>query len=151
MRLDRNQPDHQQRPRQQKASTRLHTLGQFGQAPHKRKSRQVDHATGTAQRTEGLLETRHLAERGQGEKQQRCAEPEVDQAAHLITPRTKAIALVSPNNPTGVEYPPELIRAFYDLAQAKGIALILDETYCDFRGSNDAAHDLHHTDEYMMI
>ena len=31
--------------------------------------------------------------------------PDVETAASLITDRTRAIALVSPNNPTGVEYP----------------------------------------------
>ena len=53
-------------------------------------------------------------------------------AAALITPRTRAIALVTPNNPGGVEYPAELVQAFFDLARDRGIALILDETYRDF-------------------
>ena len=58
--------------------------------------------------------------------------PDPVHAQSLITPRTRAIALVSPNNPGGVEYPAELIKAFYDLAQANGLKLILDETYRDF-------------------
>ena len=50
----------------------------------------------------------------------------------LITSRTRAILLVTPSNPTGVVTPPELIRELYELAQRRGIALVLDETYADF-------------------
>lgn len=58
--------------------------------------------------------------------------PTVDQARQLITPRTRAIALVTPNNPCGTIYPPSLISAFYKLAKERGIALVVDETYRDF-------------------
>ncbi|KCV83423.1 hypothetical protein ATO10_01640 [Actibacterium atlanticum] len=68
--------------------------------------------------------------------------PDPDQAKALITPATRAIVLVSPNNPCGVEYPAPLLRAFYDLAKAHGIALIVDETYRDFHAAPDAPHDL---------
>ena len=68
--------------------------------------------------------------------------PDPDKAAALITPRTRAIALVSPNNPTGVEYPADLIAAFRDLARARGIALIIDETYRDFHSRDGAPHEL---------
>ena len=68
--------------------------------------------------------------------------PSADAAAKLITDRTKAIALVSPNNPCGVEYPAETLRAFMDLARTKGIALIVDETYRDFDSRTGAPHDL---------
>lgn len=50
----------------------------------------------------------------------------------LITPRTRAILLVTPSNPTGVVTPPELIQDLFELARARGIALVLDETYADF-------------------
>ncbi len=68
--------------------------------------------------------------------------PDPERAATLITPRTKAIVLVSPNNPAGVEYAPALLRAFYDLARRHDLALILDETYRDFHSSDAAPHDL---------
>ena len=68
--------------------------------------------------------------------------PDPDHAAALITPRTRAITLVSPNNPAGVEYPAELIRAFANLARQRGIALIVDETYRDFHSVSGPAHDL---------
>ena len=58
--------------------------------------------------------------------------PQAQEAAALITPRTRAIVLVSPNNPGGVEYPAEALDAFRDLARAHGLTLIVDETYRDF-------------------
>lgn len=68
--------------------------------------------------------------------------PDPAACARLIGPRTRAIVLVSPNNPGGVEYPAELLRAFFDLARAHGIALIVDETYRDFDSRTGAPHDL---------
>ncbi len=67
-----------------------------------------------------------------------CAEA----AAALITPRTRAIVLVSPNNPGGVEYPAETLAAFRDLARTRGLALIVDETYRDFDSRTGRPHDL---------
>jgi aspartate/methionine/tyrosine aminotransferase len=68
--------------------------------------------------------------------------PEVDRAAALITDRTRALVLVSPNNPGGAEYPAETLRAFLDLARSRGLALIVDETYRDFDSRTGAPHDL---------
>lgn len=68
--------------------------------------------------------------------------PDAAEAARLITPRTRAIVLVSPNNPSGAEYPARTLRAFFDLARAHGLALILDETYRDFDSRDGAPHDL---------
>nr|WP_210272608.1 aminotransferase [Chthonobacter rhizosphaerae] len=58
--------------------------------------------------------------------------PDVEAARALVGPRTRAILLVSPNNPTGATYPPAVIASFADLAEAAGIALVVDETYRDF-------------------
>lgn len=44
----------------------------------------------------------------------------------------RALAVVSPNNPTGAVYPPDLLDALFDVCRRKGIWLILDETYRDF-------------------
>ncbi len=68
--------------------------------------------------------------------------PDPDTAKALITERTRAIVLVTPNNPGGVEYPAALVRAFYDLAKAHGIKLLVDETYRDFDSRTGAPHDL---------
>lgn len=68
--------------------------------------------------------------------------PDPEAAAALISPRTRAIVLVSPNNPGGVEYPGATLRAFFDLCRSRGIALVLDETYRDFDSRPGPAHDL---------
>lgn len=68
--------------------------------------------------------------------------PDAEEAARKITAATRAIVLVSPNNPTGAIYPPQTIRQFFDLAQARGIALVLDETYKDFLPAAGAPHAL---------
>ena len=68
--------------------------------------------------------------------------PDPDRAAQMIGPRTKAIVLVSPNNPCGVEYAPELLQSFYELCRARGIALIVDETYKDFHSNAQRPHGL---------
>jgi len=68
--------------------------------------------------------------------------PDPDHAAALITDKTRAIVLVTPNNPGGVEYPAELVMAFYKLAKSHSIALIVDETYRDFHAHSGAPHGL---------
>jgi aspartate/methionine/tyrosine aminotransferase len=68
--------------------------------------------------------------------------PDASTAAALITPKTRAIVLVSPNNPGGAEYPADTLSAFRDLARAHGIALIVDETYRDFDSRSGRPHDL---------
>lgn len=68
--------------------------------------------------------------------------PDPEAAAARITGRSRAIVLVTPNNPGGVEYPADLLRAFYRLAQSRGLKLIIDETYRDFHSGSGAPHDL---------
>lgn len=58
--------------------------------------------------------------------------PDAGQAEGLIDAKTRAIVLVTPNNPTGSVYPPETIAAFAALCARRGIWLVIDETYRDF-------------------
>lgn len=58
--------------------------------------------------------------------------PDPATAAERLRPDTRAIVLVSPNNPTGAVYPAAALEAFLDLAAERGIALVVDETYRDF-------------------
>jgi len=68
--------------------------------------------------------------------------PSAELAESLITPRTKAIVLVSPGNPSGVTLSPESIARFAETASRNDIALILDETYRSFRDTDEPAHRL---------
>jgi aspartate/methionine/tyrosine aminotransferase len=68
--------------------------------------------------------------------------PRPEGAEALITPRTRAIVLITPGNPSGVTIPPGVLAGFFEVARRHGIALILDETYRSFRGSAAPAHDL---------
>ena len=68
--------------------------------------------------------------------------PTAQDAAKLITPQTRAIVLVSPNNPGGAEYPAQTLNDFMSLARAHGLALIVDETYRDFDSREGAPHPL---------
>ncbi|OHB30124.1 MAG: aminotransferase class I and II [Desulfuromonadaceae bacterium GWC2_58_13] len=66
--------------------------------------------------------------------------PDVGVISRLITAKTRAILLVTPSNPTGAVTPPPILRRLFELARARGIALILDETYNAF--IDGPPHDL---------
>ena len=53
----------------------------------------------------------------------------IDQLEAALTPATKALVFVSPSNPTGAVYPPDLVKAIGEWALAKGIWVITDEIY----------------------
>jgi aspartate/methionine/tyrosine aminotransferase len=56
--------------------------------------------------------------------------------AQAITPRTRAIVTVSPNNPTGAVYPESALRAVNALCHERGIFHIHDEAYEYFTYGN---------------
>lgn len=58
--------------------------------------------------------------------------PDIEVLAGLIGPRTRAMLLVTPSNPTGATIPCKQIDQLFNLAQTSGITLILDETYNAF-------------------
>ncbi|HEY4251598.1 MAG TPA: aminotransferase [Roseomonas sp.] len=68
--------------------------------------------------------------------------PDPAAAAALIGPATRAIVLVTPNNPTGAIYPAATIAAFAALCRRHGLWLVLDETYRDFLPEGAVAHGL---------
>ncbi|WP_374377309.1 aminotransferase [Dongia sp.] len=69
-------------------------------------------------------------------------QPDLQEIRSVINPKTKALVLISPNNPTGSVYPPEFLSAALKLCRETGIALILDETYRDFMPHDEAPHGL---------
>lgn len=68
--------------------------------------------------------------------------PDPEAARPLMSGRVKAIVLITPNNPTGAEYPADLLVRFAALAREHGAALIVDETYRDFDSRGGRPHDL---------
>lgn len=66
--------------------------------------------------------------------------PDLDAIEALITPRTKALVLINPNNPTGAVYPAETVRRFARIAEAHGLVLLADEIY-DRILYDDARHE----------
>lgn len=55
--------------------------------------------------------------------------PDIDQIEALITPRTRALVLINPNNPSGAVYPKELVEQMVRLAERHGLILMSDEIY----------------------
>ena len=77
--------------------------------------------------------------------------PDIEAARALMTPRVRAVVLVTPNNPTGAEYPDALMHAFLDLARDHGAVLIVDETYRDFHSLDGAPHGLFSRDDWGEV
>lgn len=65
-----------------------------------------------------------------------------DPADAELGPRTRAIVLVTPNNPTGAVYPPDVVAAFFEVARRAGVAVVIDETYRDFLDAERPPHGL---------
>ncbi len=55
--------------------------------------------------------------------------PDVEDIESKITPNTKGIVLINPNNPTGAVYPESVIRRIVDLARKHGLIVFADEIY----------------------
>jgi aspartate aminotransferase len=55
--------------------------------------------------------------------------PRFEDIERAVTSYTRAIIVNSPNNPSGVIYPPELIEKLVELCERKGIYLICDDIY----------------------
>ena len=55
--------------------------------------------------------------------------PNLDDIRAKITPRTKGIVVINPNNPTGVLYSDELLKSIVDIAREHGLVILADEVY----------------------
>ena len=55
--------------------------------------------------------------------------PDIDDMRSKITPRTKAIVIINPNNPTGALYPVPVLQQIVDLAREYGLMIFSDEIY----------------------
>jgi aspartate/methionine/tyrosine aminotransferase len=65
--------------------------------------------------------------------------PDLDEIAHLVTPKTKLIAVTNPNNPTGSVMDRAMMQRLADLAARVGAYVLCDEVY---RGVDQAGDEL---------
>lgn len=82
------------------------------------------------------LYTAIIAKLGAHAKYYRCDPsrgwiPDLDHMATLITPNTRGIVVIDPNNPTGATYPLEARTALLAFAERHGLAILADEVYAD--------------------
>lgn len=57
--------------------------------------------------------------------------PDLEHLETLVTPKTRALVVIDPNNPTGAVYPTEVRRALVEFSERHGLLLIADEVYAD--------------------
>lgn len=55
--------------------------------------------------------------------------PDIDDIRKKITPRTKGIVIINPNNPTGVLYPKEVLEQIVEVARENQLVIFSDEIY----------------------
>ena len=55
--------------------------------------------------------------------------PDLDALRKLITPRTRALVIISPNNPTGAVYPREVLQEMVAIAEKHDLVVFTDEIY----------------------
>ncbi|HNH23500.1 MAG TPA: aminotransferase class I/II-fold pyridoxal phosphate-dependent enzyme, partial [Accumulibacter sp.] len=55
--------------------------------------------------------------------------PDLDDIRAKITPQTRALVVINPNNPTGALYPEELLRELVDIARQHQLIIYADEVY----------------------
>jgi len=55
--------------------------------------------------------------------------PDLDDIRRKITPRTKGIVIINPNNPTGALYSEQLLREIVAIAREHGLVIMADEVY----------------------
>jgi alanine-synthesizing transaminase len=55
--------------------------------------------------------------------------PDLEDMAAKVSPRTRAVVVINPNNPTGAVYPRETLTAIVELARRHGLVVFSDEIY----------------------
>lgn len=58
-------------------------------------------------------------------------QPDLDHIRSLINPKTRALVVIDPNNPTGAIYPEAMRRALIELSEEHGLVILADEVYGD--------------------
>jgi alanine-synthesizing transaminase len=60
---------------------------------------------------------------------ERGFQPDLDALERLVTPHTRGIVVISPNNPTGAVYPRQTLESIARLAEKHGLIVFSDEIY----------------------
>jgi alanine-synthesizing transaminase len=55
--------------------------------------------------------------------------PDIDDIRQRLSPRTKAIVVINPNNPTGALYSDDVLRDIVEIARTHGLVILADEIY----------------------
>ncbi len=55
--------------------------------------------------------------------------PDLDDIQAKITPKTRGLVVINPNNPTGALYPPTLLGSLVEIAREHGLIVFADEIY----------------------
>ncbi len=57
--------------------------------------------------------------------------PDLEHMSRCVTPRTRAVIVIDPNNPTGAVYADPVRRGILELSQRHGLVVLADEVYAD--------------------
>lgn len=79
--------------------------------------------------------------------------PPIEEFAKLISPKTKAIVICNPNNPTGYLYSRAEMEVLRDIVRKHNLYLFSDEAYREFcyEGSHISAMQLEGLDEHVLL
>ena len=58
-------------------------------------------------------------------------QPDLDHLKSLVTPKTRVLVVIDPNNPTGATYPASTRRELIDFCERHNLVLLADEVYGD--------------------
>lgn len=57
--------------------------------------------------------------------------PDLDHMASLVTPKTRALVVIDPNNPTGATYPVSVRKSLVQFVERHNLVMLADEVYGD--------------------
>ena len=78
-------------------------------------------------------------------------QPDVDHIRSLVSPRTRALVVIDPNNPTGATYDAETDKALLEIADHHNIPLLADEVYADLAYDGPVAALASHNPDAPVI